>query len=110
MINQDEYSAALILAHAFANAIRRLPLNDMLAAIGRAHAIGPIVDPTLYHAKMKALQQDEQIVRILATAKREFDALPWATQPGVPFSVDQADGDAGNDGDASLVAFGRVSP
>lgn len=43
-----------------------LPVVELLAQIGHAHAVAPIVDPTLYMRGMNKLQIVEDVARALA--------------------------------------------
>lgn len=72
-MNGDLYRTHLLMAYALARALVDLPLQEMLNAIGHAHAIGPILDPTLYRDKMHAMEQDTAVLRALNSA---VSALP----------------------------------
>ena len=74
-MNHDDYQNANLQAVFVANTIEVLPLAEMREAQERAHAVGPIVDPTLYRDKMDDLQIDCERTRILLDAQRKLKDL-----------------------------------
>jgi hypothetical protein len=108
-VKRADYEAGLVLAYAFANSIRRLPLDELLTAIEHADAFGPFIDPTLHRRNSKKLDQDRSVVVALLEAKHALDKLPWPELVDVsrrPFSVERAD--AERDGDASPAVLGQA--
>lgn len=74
-MDRDEYLAANYMAAMVANTIEQLPLAQMAAAVERAQAIGPILDPTLYREKADDLQIDADRIRILRRAQVDLQRL-----------------------------------
>jgi len=46
-----------------ASLMEMLPLDEALAAANKADALGPILDPTLYREKQRALDEDRELIR-----------------------------------------------
>ncbi len=57
-----EYREAVHACTLVASLLRAHDLPAMLEAIDRAHAVGPIVDPTLYRAKVGAMLEDREVL------------------------------------------------
>jgi hypothetical protein len=57
-MDRNEWQSAVILCLTAARAIGQLPLTDLIAAGGRANSIGPLLDPTLWIRKHKAMSED----------------------------------------------------
>jgi hypothetical protein len=74
-MTKDEYQMRLRNAYMFAQLLMDIPVEEMLAMIGTAQAVGPIIDPTLYRSKADLMQQDQRMLRALATAKAELASL-----------------------------------
>ena len=53
----------LVLIVSVAGLLSQLDLPAMLERIERAHALGPMLDPTLYRAKAKAMDEDAELIR-----------------------------------------------
>lgn len=70
-----EYKIRLRTAYMFAQLLMDIPVEEMLSMIGSAQALGPIIDPTLYRSKADLMQQDQRMLRALATAKAELASL-----------------------------------
>lgn len=79
-MNADVYEAELVKAYMMAQVLREMPLGEMHQAIEHTHAVGPILHPTLYRDRAKAMSQDQEVARILLHAKRELDKLPWPAE------------------------------
>jgi hypothetical protein len=62
-MDRPDYDMTLRLAYHLAFAVRDLKLSDALASADFAEAIGPILDPTLYRDKGRALADDMAILR-----------------------------------------------
>jgi len=62
-IPPDDYQLTLAGLWAMANLIANAPLAEMLAAAERAETLGPIVDPTLYRERARALSEDLALLR-----------------------------------------------
>ena len=58
-----EYQAAVQAVVLAAKLLRQHPLPDLLRDIERAHAVGPILDPTLYRSKNQAMDEDAKMLR-----------------------------------------------
>lgn len=61
--NIEEYRSAVLTAKLCADLLKRHDLPKMLEAIERGHAFGPILDPTLYRDKVKAMEEDAELLR-----------------------------------------------
>lgn len=58
-----EFHRVLRRAHVLhRDATRLAGLEEAIAAIDRADAIGPVVDPTLYRAKAQVMGEDRQVL------------------------------------------------
>ncbi len=57
-----DYQATVGMLYAWANVLAHVDLPGLLRDIARAEAVGPIVDPTLYREKGKALREDRAIL------------------------------------------------
>lgn len=58
-----EYRNAVHACTLVASLLRAHDLPDLLQAIERAHAVGPILDPTLYRNKSAALLEDAEVLK-----------------------------------------------
>ncbi len=58
----SEYRSALLLILNSARVMTVIDLPKLLAAIEHSHALGPMVDPTLYREKMRAMDEDKEIL------------------------------------------------
>lgn len=58
-----EYQDAVLTAKLCANMLIAHDLSGLLAAIERADAIGPLLDPTLWRDKQKAMEEDAELLR-----------------------------------------------
>lgn len=58
----NEYQAAVLAAKLCANLLATHDIPGFLKAIERSHAIGPMLDPTLYRAKVKAMEEDKELL------------------------------------------------
>lgn len=74
-IDRDEYQAGLVVAYAVSAALQNIPLAGMVDAIEHAHAIGPIVDPTLYRNNAGRMVEDGRMLGVLLRAQRELAQL-----------------------------------
>lgn len=79
-ISPDVYRDTLVMAYAIVTVMRGMPLEEMLAAIEHSEALGPILEPTLFLQRGKALSEDKQVVAILARARVQLDRLPWPAE------------------------------
>lgn len=59
----EEYRAAIVCVALCGKLLAQHDLPALLAAIERAEAVGPIVDPTLYREKAKAMEEDREAMR-----------------------------------------------
>lgn len=71
ILSDDEYAACQSLVLVLARKLEELPLAPMLERIARAHAVAPILDPTLYRRGVDNLEQITSIVRALRRAQDE---------------------------------------
>ena len=62
MSDVETYRAAVIAAKLAAELLAQHPIAELLRAIDRADAIGPILDPTLYRGKQVAMHEDKCIL------------------------------------------------
>lgn len=58
-----EYRAAVTQVALAARVIGSHDLPGLLAAIETAHAVGPMLDPTLYREGVKAMDEDADVLR-----------------------------------------------
>lgn len=58
----SEYRSALLLILNSARVMTVIDLPQLLSDIESAHAVGPMVDPTLYREKMRAMNEDKEIL------------------------------------------------
>lgn len=61
-ISEEEYQGAVLGVAMAARMIGEHDIPKLLQAIEMAHATGPIFDPTLYRAKMQAMEEDKRIL------------------------------------------------
>ena len=79
-MDADQYASGLRMAYLVAGCLRNteaLPLAEMREAIDHADTVGPIVDPTTWCRKHRAMAEDRRVVEILSRAQSELLALPW---------------------------------
>jgi hypothetical protein len=57
-----EYQGAVIACALARQILRAHDIPAILAAIEHAHAIGPILDPTAYREKGKAMEEDRELL------------------------------------------------
>ena len=89
----DLYQSELVKAYMFVQVLRDMPLAEMHQAVEHCHSIGPIVDPTLYRDRQKAMSQDGDVIRILLRAQVELNKLPWPqAAPSAEEDLTAADG------------------
>lgn len=62
-----EYLAHLTQVGLLATCVEDIPVTDMLQHIGHLHTVAPILDPTAYRDGMGNLEQQEKLLRGLAT-------------------------------------------
>lgn len=62
MSDTETYRSAVLMCAMAGNALAQHDLPKLLEAIEHAHAIGPILDPTLYRDKMPAMEQDKELL------------------------------------------------
>lgn len=67
----DRYRAAVLACMAAREVLREHDLPKLLREIERSHTTGPILDPTLYRQKAKAMDEDRELLRA-ALVLREF--------------------------------------
>lgn len=59
----DEYRSHLFVLVAAADAIRDIPIPELLDDIARAEAIGPLLDPALWIKKGDKMREDAELLR-----------------------------------------------
>lgn len=59
----DDHRTTFLAVIAAMKWLLQVDLPKAIENIGRAHAIGPILDPTLYREKHRAMEEDEQLFR-----------------------------------------------
>lgn len=65
----SQYRRDLMIAWQVWRLVQRMPLEEMVDAIGTAEALGPILDPTLYGKNGEAMQEDKQLLEALQRVK-----------------------------------------
>lgn len=73
-LTREEYSACQLLLLQLVRKLEELPLDRMVASIERAHAVGPMLDPTLYRRGVDNLQEIGRLAGALLRAQRECQA------------------------------------
>lgn len=63
MTDKETYRAAVQAAVLCAKMLHQWPLPELLRDIEHAHAVGPILDPTLYRDKNSAMDEDAELLR-----------------------------------------------
>lgn len=59
----EEYQSAVVAAKLCANMLAGHDITKLLNAIERADAVGPMLDPTLYRDKQKAMHEDKELLQ-----------------------------------------------
>jgi len=59
----QEYQGAVVMVAAMARLLAGYDVPGLLADIEHAEAIGPVLDPTLYRDKAKAMGEDRELLR-----------------------------------------------
>lgn len=76
----SEYRSALYACRIAATILLAHDLDEMLAAIAKADALAPILDPTLYRDKAKAMHEDRELLEaarpLWVLAKRHMRTKP----------------------------------
>jgi hypothetical protein len=62
MTDKDEYRAAVTASAIAASLLSQHDIPALLAAIARADAAGPFIDPTLWREKHQAMTEDKRIL------------------------------------------------
>lgn len=65
------YRSVVVTASFAAKMLEHLDFDAVIAAIDRAEAVGPIVDPTLYREKSQAMREDRELL----VAARELQKI-----------------------------------
>jgi hypothetical protein len=73
--NAADYQAAVVACHLARALLHDYDLPSPLRAIEHSEAVAPILDPTLYREKAKAMGQDRDIIRA-AMALWQFPINP----------------------------------
>jgi hypothetical protein len=63
MANEIIYQSAVKTAALCAQMLAQFDIPELLTAIERGHAFGPILDPTLYRDKAKAMNEDKELLQ-----------------------------------------------
>lgn len=79
-MDSEIYRNQLQFAWVVAGWVSRMPAAEMLEAAERADAVGPLLDPTLYIEKGKALAGDIALLRALVELKNAIGKIPGANQ------------------------------
>jgi hypothetical protein len=61
--NEERYQAALKACAEACRIVSQHDIRGLIEAIDHAHAVGPIVDPTLYRDKAEAMEQDRELLQ-----------------------------------------------
>ena len=59
----EEYQAAVMMVAAAARLLAGFDVPGLLSDIEHAEAFGPLLDPTLYRDKAKAMGEDRELLR-----------------------------------------------
>jgi hypothetical protein len=63
---RDAYRNARLACELARNLLREHDFGELLRAIGRAEALGPMLDPTLYREKAGAMDEDRKVFEAAA--------------------------------------------
>lgn len=86
---EDTYSCTLHQAYLLASMLVSMEdLGGAIKAADHAEAVGPLIDPTLYRAKGKALSEDLRVMRILRDCRAKLIELGFG-QGGRAGEADQ---------------------
>jgi hypothetical protein len=73
-----EYQAAVAVCATTAGVLTHVDLPAILESIEKAHTVGPILDPTLYRDKRKAMEEDAELLKaalpLWRLAKKRIEA------------------------------------
>jgi hypothetical protein len=83
-VDEAQYQAGLVMAHAIAATIRELPLAELLREVEHAEAMGPFLDPTAWMRKGKQFREDAAVLRALHGAQRSLERLHAEARNGAP--------------------------
>ena len=70
-----DHQAAVVACHMARALLHQHDLPSLLRAIEHSEAVAPVLDPTLYREKAKAMRQDRDIIRA-AMALWQFSINP----------------------------------
>jgi hypothetical protein len=59
----EKYQAAVMACHMMGQMLQQYDLPELIRAINMAESIGPIVDPTLWRDKRKAMSEDKEVLQ-----------------------------------------------
>ena len=74
-MDDEQYAQTQGQIMLLASALLALDLDGFLARIGRAHALAPILDPTLYRDGVGNLTKIEDVARALRQAQASIRAV-----------------------------------
>ena len=80
-MNKGEYLHVLHYSMMISSLIEGLDLEAAVIAANRADALGPIVDPTLYREKGKALAEDLQMLEAARSFQADLRRIRKGAQP-----------------------------
>jgi hypothetical protein len=81
-MTDDEYELMQQQVLFLGSILVQMDLDGFLARIEHAHAVGPILDPTLYRAAMAKMGQIETVAVALRGAQRKIQALKERLEHG----------------------------
>lgn len=70
----EEYRSAVLSCAMAARLLNGHDIPALLAAIDRAEAFGPILDPTLFREKSRAMSEDKRLLKAALPLYRMWDA------------------------------------
>jgi hypothetical protein len=73
VIDEDVYRTELQRAYIVLAVVAMMPLDEMIDEISRAEALAPILDPTAFREKGRAMLEDR---RLLVALRDVRDACP----------------------------------
>jgi hypothetical protein len=71
----EQHTLAVRNAALIYQIIKDQPFAELLEKIGAAEAVGPILDPTLYRDKSKALGEDKKMIEALYSFQMTLEKL-----------------------------------
>ncbi|MDV2503048.1 MAG: hypothetical protein RX318_03765 [bacterium] len=82
-LNPEEYLNTQRILFLMAHGIADAPLQAFINSIERAHAVGPILDPTMYREGLVTLRDVERLAQAALEFQRVVEEFSIKTGPNV---------------------------